>query len=53
MSVEDIKLIDVLLRLLRRGDQWVIPTVLGVLTPAEARELRDLIADEKRRRGLE
>ena len=53
MSVEDIKLIEVVLRLIRHGDEWVIPTVLGVLTPAEKRELRSLIADERRCRGLQ
>ncbi len=53
MSVENLTLITVIIRLIRRGDDWVIPTILGALTPAEKLEPRALFAAEQRRRGIE
>ncbi len=53
VSVQDLTLITVLLRLIRQGDEWVIPTLLRTLTPAEAKEFQRLIKVEKLTRGLE
>ncbi len=53
MSVQDLTLITVLIRLIRQGDEWVIPTLLRTLTPAEAKEFQRLIKVEKLTRGLE
>ena len=53
MSVEKINLIEIVLRLMRHDDEWVIPTVLGVLTPTEKREFHTLILEEKRKRGMD